>query len=246
MRARAAVLAGGASALLVAGAPLLLWQAYRLWKLTPRLPAAPGETRGAVPGDGPPLNLLALGESTVAGVGASDQRTALGAATARALGASKGRAVEWEARGVNGATARSTRAELIARPPRRADLALVALGVNDVLRLTTLRRWQRDLTALLATLREACGGPRIVLAGVPPLDRFPRVRPPLNRFLGMRARALCLIAEALAADEGVAYLPLEIGDDPALFASDGFHPSDRGYELWGQHLAGYFARGITG
>ncbi len=235
---RATLIHWSALAVLICGAPLFGWQIYRLWRDTPRLPAAPGATHGQFAGRGPALRLLAIGESTVAGVGASRQDRALGAATARALAAATGRRVRWESRGTNGMTARGAAAELVPEASAETSVAVVALGVNDVLGLTSPARWRRDLKRLIDAVRAAPGRPRIVLAGVPPMNRFPGVRWPLNRVLGWRARALDLVAAELI-ERADAHAPLSIDDDASLFAGDGFHPSDRGYALWGAQLAAY-------
>ncbi len=67
-------------------APLLVVQARRARRDTPRLPEAGGADRGREgSGDGPPLRLLVVGESTAAGVGVAEHRQGLGAHLARAL-----------------------------------------------------------------------------------------------------------------------------------------------------------------
>ena len=56
--------------------PLLFVQGVHVRRVTPRLPESPGSRSGAS-GSGPSLNLLILGDSAAAGVGASSQATAL-------------------------------------------------------------------------------------------------------------------------------------------------------------------------
>ena len=184
-----------------------------------------------------------VAESTVAGIGASHQEQALAASTARALAAATGRPVNWQSVGANGATAGSTLSELVPQLQPTIHCAVVVLGVNDVLRFTTPARWRRNLRALIETLRRGREQPPwILLAGVPPMNQFPRIHWPLNRVLGLRARALHLSAADLVDDAAVgAYLPLQFDDAACLFAGDGFHPSDLGYRVWGQQLASRIA-----
>src|SRR5689334_20066239 len=60
----------------IALVPLLALQGRRVRRVTPRLPEPPGP-RAGLAGDGPPLRLLILGDSSAAGVGAPSQDEAL-------------------------------------------------------------------------------------------------------------------------------------------------------------------------
>lgn len=222
--------------------PVLAAQGIRLRRTVPRLPEAAGPTCGEYDGDAPPLRLLVLGESTVAGVGAPDHEHALAGNTARALAQATGRAVQWRALGRNGATAASTRTELLdAATDVHADVVLMALGVNDTARLHGARRWRRDLRALIEAARARCGPVPVMLAGVPPMGHFPSLPWPTRAILGARARLLDTEARALTGTMAqVHYLPMPTELDAHFseyFCEDGFHPGPAGYAVWGQALA---------
>ncbi|HEX8692249.1 MAG TPA: SGNH/GDSL hydrolase family protein [Longimicrobium sp.] len=227
--------------------PVLLAQGRRVRRDTPRLPEAAGPREGVAPGAGPPFGLLVLGESTAAGVGAASHAEALSGQVARALAGRTGRAVAWRVLGRNGATAESARRELLAAADGvRADVAVVALGVNDTLRFRAPGRWRRHLAELVEALRGRCGPVPVVLAGVPPLGLFPALPQPLGAVLGLRARLLDRAAERLAGElSGVRHVPMPALDAAAVeafFCEDGFHPSVRGYAAWAEALAGAAAR----
>jgi hypothetical protein len=93
--------------------PLLLIQGYWLRKTTPRLPDATGPLEGTVAGAGPPLRLIALGESTVAGIGARTHETALAGQLALALNRTMERSIEWLVVARSGINARQSRQELV-------------------------------------------------------------------------------------------------------------------------------------
>jgi lysophospholipase L1-like esterase len=175
-------------------------------------------------------------------VGAADHAEALVGRLAREIGGATGRAVGWQVVGRTGATARDAR-ELLLRAELAfvPDVAVVALGVNDVLGLRSPSVWTAGLRELTDTLRALCGPVPVVLAAVPPLHRFPALPQPLRGVLGLRARLLDRAARRLAArlpavhhagDPG-----LPTGAAAGYFASDGFHPSPAGYALWARHLA---------
>lgn len=226
---------------------MLLAQGRRVRRTTPRLPEAPGPRAGEAAAPGDPIHLLVIGESTAAGVGAPSHHAGLAGNVARTLAAESGHAVRWRVLGRNGATAESARAGLLADAGTvRADVAVVVLGVNDSLRFHRSARWRRDLAALVAAVRERSGDVPVVIAGVPEIGRFPALPWPLRSVLGVRARLLDLAAARLArelpAAAHVAIPDFGAASAEPYFCADRFHPSVRGYELWGAALGRAAAR----
>lgn len=226
--------------------PLLLWQARRVRRTTPRLPVAAGALAGEV-GKGEPLRLLVVGESTAVGVGAAHHGEALAGELAARLAAKLGRRVFWRVLGDNGATARGTLRLLEATHTVAADLAVVVLGVNDVLEQTRAARWQRDIAALVAALHARTGAREVILLEVPPLVHFPALPRPLRDVLGADARrldaALARVAARLDAPaRRVRHYRFAFDGAREFFARDGFHPSARGYARWAELIADRLAR----
>jgi lysophospholipase L1-like esterase len=225
--------------------PLVALQGVSLRRNTPRLPDAAGPDTGLLPeGAGKPLDLIVLGESTVAGVGAETHEKALTGQVALHLHEQTGRPVRWRAVGLSGASAARACEHLTPRlAGLRADAVVVALGVNDAISLHTAARWRRDLTRLLAETRRHLGFTPIILAGVPPMRYFYAFPQPLRHFLGARAGLLSHTAAALAAQhERVCYAPFPRPPRPEEFAADGFHPGPLAYEFWGRLLGEATAR----
>lgn len=221
-------------------APALVLQGKRVRRTTPRLPEAAGPTTGQVPGHGAPVRLLVLGESTAAGVGAADHREGLAGQLADALAAASGRPVHWRVIGRTGATAATVHDRLLApAADLAADVAVVALGVNDTLQLRSPAQWTADLRRVIHLLRERCGAVPVVLASVPPMGRFPALPQPLRGVLGLRAALLDRAAAHLAAGmDGVLHVPVPLpaGAADDFFCGDRFHPSPHGYAQWGAAL----------
>ncbi|WP_327089872.1 SGNH/GDSL hydrolase family protein [Nonomuraea sp. NBC_01738] len=216
--------------------PVLAVQGLRVRRTTPRLPEAPGPRHGVVAGSAQPYRVAVLGESTAAGVGADAMDDSLAPHLARELNRRSGREVRWQVAGRSGATARRTIEEL-AGQVEAADLVVVVLGINDLLELTRLAAFERDLAELLAMI----DAPQMIVTGVPPVDRFPTLPQPLRRIMGERARDLDRIMAKVA---GERHAPMELPMEAAtIFASDGFHPSGQGYALWAEQLA---TRPLTG
>jgi lysophospholipase L1-like esterase len=205
------------------------------------VPEAAGPKVGEVPAGAPPIQMLVLGESTAAGVGAADHVEGLTGCTAQTLSTRTGRAVRWRVLGRNGATAEITRRELLGRADDVcADVAVLVLGVNDTLRLRSSAQWQRDLAGLISAVRERCGPIPVVLAAVPPMGMFPALPQPLRSVLALRAHVLDRATIALSVSlPRVRHVPMPgfaAADAATFFCRDGFHPSPAGYRGWGAAL----------
>jgi lysophospholipase L1-like esterase len=226
--------------------PVLLLQGYWVKKRTPRLPDAAGSLEGTVAGPGEALRLISLGESTVAGIGARTHETGLTGQLALALKQRTNRSVDWTVVARSGINARKCRVELVPKlAGRRADVVLIALGVNDAIEFHTARRWASDIESLIESVRLEVGDALVLLAGVPPLDCFPALPNPLGFVLGARSASLARASEKLAKRmERVVHVPFEIEKERCddLFCADGFHPSELGYTMWAEQLAIAFLR----
>lgn len=224
--------------------PVLLVQGYWTKKRTPRLPDASGPVEGNVAGTGDSIKLIAFGESTVAGIGAPTHETALTGRLAAALSGRTRRTVNWFVVARSGITARESLVELVPKlSGQRADVVVIALGVNDSIAFHTSRRWASDIERLINAVRREVGDSIVLLAGVPPLDHFPVLPGPLSSVLGARSAALDRASARLAMKmEQVIHVPFKIekARSRELFCADGFHPSELGYRLWAEQLADAF------
>ncbi len=148
-----------AAAALLPFSPALYLQGQRTRRRIGVLPGASGPTKGVAIADGisseskNPASLFVIGESTVAGLGASTHEYALAGQFARNLSQHIGRPVEWNVVGKNGVTARQTINELLPQmPDKKYDFILIGLGGNDVLKLSSPIKWRHDMLELLGLL----------------------------------------------------------------------------------------------
>ena len=233
---RAAIVAGlfGSLTLL----PLVMAQGAATRRRVPCLPPAQPPHHGLIPGVGPSIRLLAIGESTVCGVGLERGDETVAATAARALARLTGRPVAWRAEGISGATVRDARAQLLPRmAPEPADLLVVAFGVNDATAYRSPAAFADDLAGLVAAARSRIGDAAVVVGGVAPLDCFPALPWPLRNILGWRSTALQAAADRLT--ERLPRLVVEriSALEPDLFSYDGFHPNRRAHAIWGEEIA---------
>lgn len=217
-----------------------LWTRQRI----PRLLAARGQHCGCLVNTGSALNLLVIGESSVAGVGVENLRDGLAAQMAHELHRRIDRTVNWHAIGRPGATVRAIHSHVldttVGSPLAefQADIVVFALGANDSLRMRWPLRWHEDVERLLHSVRHRHPCQLIVLSPVPPLWQFSSLPRPLRMVLGAQAFVLDRMLRRIArAHPSVLYVPVRLAQQRCLLAADGFHPSRAGYRSWAMQLA---------
>lgn len=215
--------------------PLIATQALWVAARATRLPEAAGPRQGQA-GQGAPLRLLILGDSSAAGVGVVHQEQALAGRLVARLSCSH--AVHWHLWARSGLTTSGALRWLCAHQQQGFDVAVLALGVNDVKNAMHITRWKANYPRLIQTLKTRFGVEHIYASGVPPLGDFPLLPQPLAAVLGTRASAFdTALAEICAHDRQSHHIPFNAPFDPALVASDGFHPSAELYDRWADELA---------
>jgi len=141
--------------------PCLLPQAVWVRRVTPRF-RAPTQTLQGRFGTAPKLRVVGIGDSIIAGVGASTAERTLTAALANALHRRLSVDTEWSAFGKIGAdTAKISRQVAPRLPVNGADLVLISAGVNDITGLRRRRDWLTSIEQLLTTITTRC--PRAVV-----------------------------------------------------------------------------------
>jgi acyl-CoA thioesterase-1 len=183
-------------------------------------PTSPG-------GQAAPYEILFLGDSLTAGYGLTPEE-AYPALLGEKLRAD-GFAVEIRNAGLSGDTTAggARRVGWVLRAP--ADLVVVALGGNDVLRGFPVEATEKNLRAIIAEVKKRAPEADILLAGM--------LAPPN---MGQAyAEEFSAVYERIAESEDVTFVPflLEgVAGDPALNQEDGIHPNAKGQQKVASHL----------
>ncbi|WP_205473816.1 SGNH/GDSL hydrolase family protein [Nocardioides sp. SYSU D00038] len=184
---------------------------------------------------GDPIELLVLGDSIAAGLGAERPEETFGARLAVRLAKRTRRSVRLTGRAVVGAESSVLAAQLDGLPAAyRPDVAVVVVGGNDVTHRVPVAESVRHLTEAVERLRAL--GAAVVVGTCPDLGALTAVPQPL-RALGARASRQLAAAQreaALAAGAHVVSLahvvgPFFVTNPDEMFALDRFHPSAAGY-----------------
>lgn len=222
--------------------PVVLVQALWVRKKTAVLPEPSGKRifasseRTALPTN----NLLVVGDSAAAGVGATTQMGALTGLLYSSLAQHGPTRVSLHAK--TGFKSDDVLSLLHTLPAENFSSALISIGVNDVTKFVSLKRWQQNIDAINTLLTNKFGCEKIVFTALPPIHLFPALPQPLRALLGWRAlllnQALAKYVTVCSNAEILYVTALNVGGTVAdiqrsgLMAEDGFHPSSKGYEIW--------------
>jgi len=221
--------------------PLLVAQALSTRARLPRLPEAEGAREGLA-GKGPLLRLLVLGDSSAAGVGVANQTQALVGHLVPALARLAAARVKWRLLARSGINSARCLHLLEAEPPDVADVAVVVLGVNDVIDQVPSQRAVRSRESIANRLRNAHGVAHVVFAPLPPVSRFPGLPQPLRWVAGADARRHDrAVAEWAASRDDVSHVPIDLPLNRGVMGADGFHPGEPVYRVCGVALAEHIA-----
>jgi acyl-CoA thioesterase I len=212
-----------------------------------------GERARTLPLDhGAAVLYVALGDSTVEGIGATNA----GATYVSRLHA-RLRAVYPRARVVNlglgGATSADVRAAQLERAVLlRPDLVTLSIGPNDITEHVPQADFERNLDAIFRRLAQETRA--VVVANLlPDLAVTPRFRgreaaPVLGDLTVRFNQALTRLARPYGVEVVDLYQPsrAEIPRRPELVSADGYHPSDLGYARWAELLWTGVERHIAG
>ncbi|MDM7921742.1 MAG: SGNH/GDSL hydrolase family protein [Pyrinomonadaceae bacterium] len=232
------------AALLAPVSPLLYLQGQFTRLRIGVLPDAGGPNEGVAGEGSDPASLFVIGESTVAGLGARSHDVALAGQFALQLHRRLGRPVEWHVVGKSGVTARRTINELLPRMPEREfDHILVGLGGNDVLKLSSPKRWRQDMTELLTLLRRRSPNAAIFLSNCPMIKLSPALPQPIRGILWELSKLHdANIRDLTSGMDRVFYYPQPRELVIEGFFADGIHPSEKGYSDWAAAMMEYFEK----
>ena len=185
---------------------------------------------------GAPVDLLVLGDSIAAGLGAEKPKHTLGGRLARGIARSAGRSVRLRTAAVVGSESSMLAAQVASLPATYVpDVAVIVVGGNDVTHRVPVAESVRHLVAAVDELRAR--GAEVVVGTCPDLGALRPVPQPL-RALGSRASRQLAAAQRVAALEHGARVvslahvvgPFFITNPDEMFSLDRFHPSAHGYK----------------
>jgi len=213
--------------------PVFLYQGKKVKKTIPKLPEALGERVG----NGKILKtVLILGDSAAAGVGVDIQKNALSGQIFKNLGENFN--FSWELIAKSGVTTKESINYLKELEYKQYDIVVVSLGVNDVLSTLDASKWANHVVELINLLKKKFNSKLILFTNLPPMGSFSALPQPLRWYLGSRANEFNMkLNKMFKNTNGVYNFNIKFGNSSEFLAIDGFHPSKKGYEVWGKIVA---------
>ena len=194
-----------------------------------------------------PIVYVALGDSTGAGVGARE-----GGYVARLYKRLLERRPGSKLSNlcVSGATTEDLlRSQLDRAIALNPDLVTVGIGINDIGHGFTLEQFSKNYEQVLSMLKEKTHA-QIVVTNIPDISSAPRIPGPMRSVYQRQIIEFCNGSEEIANRHGVTVFDMysitkdDLPLHPEYFSSDGFHPSDQGYEFWAEKMWPTLARAI--
>ena len=181
------------------------------------------------------IDLLLLGDSIAAGLGAETPEHTLGAQLAKRLAKRCRRSVRLHTAAVVGAETSMLRAQLATLPqPYVPDVAVVVVGGNDVTHRVRTSASARHLAEAVSSLRDR--GTEVVVGTCPDLGALTAVPQPLRTLARVASRQLAAAQREVATGLGARTVslaevvgPFFVAQPDQMFAVDRFHPSGAGY-----------------
>ncbi|HEX5772414.1 MAG TPA: SGNH/GDSL hydrolase family protein [Nocardioidaceae bacterium] len=184
---------------------------------------------------GNPVDLLLLGDSIAAGLGAETPKHTLGAQLAKRVAKRTERAVRLHTAAIVGSETSMLRAQLAGLPAGYvADVAVIVVGGNDVTHRVRTTASKRQLAEAVESLQQQ--GTAVVVGTCPDLGALSAVPQPLRTLAGLASRQLAAAQRDVATDLGARAVslaevvgPFFVAQPDEMFAIDRFHPSGAGY-----------------
>ncbi len=192
--------------------------------------------------DGAPIELLLLGDSLAAGLGAERRKETLGGRIAKAVARRMQRPVRLRTAAVVGSESTALVGQLEVLPEEyRADVAVIVVGGNDVTHMVPPWSAARELEKAIGRLQER--GTPVVVGTCPDLGTLQPVPQPLRALLSRMSHRLALEQTKVAWRTGAVPVDLRQAVGPTfreqpdeMFSLDRFHPSAAGYRRTAEAL----------
>lgn len=192
--------------------------------------------------DGAPLELLLLGDSLAAGLGAERRKETLGGRLAKAAAHRMHRPVSLRTAAIVGSESPDLPRQLDGLPADyHPHVAVIVVGGNDVTHRLPVALSAQHLQEAIRRLRET--GAEVVVGTCPDLGALRAVPQPLRRIASSLSRRLAEIQDETARRAGAepvdlrrAVGPMFFDEPEEMFSLDRFHPSALGYRRTAEAL----------
>ncbi|OGD85126.1 hypothetical protein A2696_00125 [Candidatus Curtissbacteria bacterium RIFCSPHIGHO2_01_FULL_41_13] len=183
------------------------------------------------------FTFVAMGDSTVEGIGASDKTKSFASVVYDVL-KKENRNAKFHNLGKSGARIKDIiDNQLQEGLDLNPDLVLISVGVNDLRARTKIADFERDLKYLLETITSQAQA-RMIINSIPDFSNLPSVPFFVRFYVRSAVKKFNNVLKKQVQESDATFVDLHSGASiftknyPELISSDGFHPSDIGYAFW--------------
>lgn len=188
------------------------------------------------------VKYVAIGDSLSAGVGSQDYKQTFTYYIAQTL--AKTSNVTFVDLAVPGATTQNLiNNQLDNTVKQNPDFVTVLIGVNDIHNFVPPNQFAKNYQTIIQTLLNKTHA-QVVVINIPYLGSNKLIYPPFSFLFDLATRYYDGIIKNLSKNPRVQLVDLYDGEkilfenNNMLYSSDQFHPSEKGYKLWGQIING--------
>ena len=233
--------------------PFIYFQGKNIRKKVPKLPEAK-EPEGFVNGNfDKTLNILSIGESTIAGVGVDFHKNGFTGALANTLSKELENNINWKVYAKSGYTVKQVCKNIVPKIEESStDIIVVGMGGNDAFTLNSPKKWVSDIENLINLLQDKFPGTPIFFTNMPPIKEFPAFTKTIKFVIGNLVEILGNELNNIINNKENVYYYNEIvtlktwskrhslpNNNSKIYFSDGVHPSKLTYHVWGEEMAGF-------
>lgn len=218
--------------------PSLIVQGYVVKKNTPRLPEPEGIRKGQTATGKKSLSVLIVGDSAAAGVGVQTQENALLGCVLTQL--QDDYTVQYQLEARTGDTTAQVLQRVRQLDSFHADVVISSVGVNDVTKLTSPKKWIQQQKEFYAEIEAKFTPDQVLITGVPPMNLFPALPNPLAWLFGQYSAQMNMqLKNLVETKKNYALIQFNLKEFKAQqleMAEDGFHPGKDIYWVWAKEL----------
>ena len=233
--------------------PLLYFQGKNIRKRIPKLPEAKNPEGSVNTHFNETLHLLTIGESTIAGVGADFHQNGFTGALAETLSNRLKKHIQWKVYAKSGYTVKHLCTKIIPKIKERSfDMIVIGMGGNDAFTLNSPKKWISDIDRLVHLLQINYPATPIFFTNMPPIKEFPAFTKSIQFVIGNLVEILGKELQNFTKNKEAVFYFNEIitlekwskknslsSDNASIYFSDGMHPSELTYRIWGEEMGNF-------
>ena len=190
--------------------------------------------------------LVVLGDSLTAGIGSTKYENSLGFLIAQNL--SKDSSLELLNFAKPGVGIKDVlNRQLPQTIEKKPDYVVLMIGINDIHNKTSDSYFKLSYKEILEKLKTGTSA-RVILINIPDIGSDRILFPPWDTVFDFQIKKFNNIVSEVALEKDFTVIDLysqfrnEFKQSSDLYSADQFHPSDKGYKLWGEYINANFNR----